>query len=83
MSEDPYLAPPAQQAADGADPLLDEARALLGAAEGELREIERQIERLGLGTHANCVVCGAAIEPERLIASPTERRCAAHADVAD
>ena len=27
MSEDPYLAPPAQQAADSADPLLDEARA--------------------------------------------------------
>ena len=62
------------------DVALDEARALLEEAESELRKIEHAIEGLGLGTHASCAICGAAIEPERLMSSPTARRCAAHAE---
>lgn len=62
------------------DVALDEARALLAEAESELGRIEQTIDGLGLGTHASCSVCGGPIEPERLIASPTARRCAKHAE---
>gem|GEM_PF-6749687 len=62
------------------DIALDEAKALLRDAESELAKIEQTIESLGFGTHASCAICGGAIEPERLIASPTVRRCAAHAE---
>ena len=77
------FAPPQTSTRTGeptADVALDEAKALLRDAESELAKIEQAIERLGFGTHASCAACGGAIEPERLIASPTVRRCAAHAE---
>ena len=60
------------------DLAIDEARALLGDAERELRAIEQAIARLEQGTYSTCEVCGSPIEPERLVDEPTERRCGAH-----
>ncbi len=60
------------------DAALDDARALLAGAEAELRDIELAIDRLEAGTYSTCELCGAPIEPERLGAVATERRCGAH-----
>ena len=60
------------------DQAIDEARALLGDAERELRAIEQAIARLEEGTYSTCEVCGSPIEPERLVDEPTGRRCGAH-----
>jgi RNA polymerase-binding transcription factor DksA len=60
------------------DLAIDEARALLGDVERELRAIEQAIARLEQGTYSTCEVCGSPIEPERLVDEPTGRRCGAH-----
>jgi DnaK suppressor protein len=60
--------------------LLAAALALVAEAEAALGDVERALERLEQGTYVQCEVCGAAIEPTVLNASPTTRRCAAHAE---
>jgi RNA polymerase-binding protein DksA len=42
---------------------------------GELRDVERALQRIRDGTYGTCVQCGADIEPERLNAQPTALRC--------
>lgn len=41
----------------------------------ELREIEDALERIRTGGYGVCEACGETIEPERLDAYPTARRC--------
>lgn len=49
--------------------------ALVSAAEQELADIDRAVERLQAGTHDRCERCGGAIPDERLRARPTTRTC--------
>lgn len=50
----------------------------LDAAERDVEDVERALERLDAGTHATCEVCGSPIDPDVLAESPTTRTCAAH-----
>lgn len=43
----------------------------------EIRDVERALRRLALGTYGTCVSCGQPIERERLEVNPTANRCAA------
>lgn len=49
--------------------------ALVAAAEQQLTDIDRAVERLHEGIHDRCEVCEGAIAPERLRARPTARTC--------
>ena len=51
----------------------------LDAAERDVDDVERALERLDAGTHGTCEVCGSPIDPDVLAESPTTRTCAAHA----
>lgn len=44
--------------------------------DAELAEIASALARLDAGTFGHCEVCGKPIDPERLEARPTARRCA-------
>jgi len=68
----------AEPSTSSPDTAIDDARTLAVEAETELGAIELAIERLARGTYASCELCGSPIGPERLAASPTERRCGAH-----
>ncbi|MGD0219300.1 MAG: TraR/DksA C4-type zinc finger protein [Acidimicrobiales bacterium] len=68
----------AKKAAPPPESALDEARVLVAEVEAELGAIEQAIERLEKGTYSTCELCGSPIEPERLVAAPTERRCGEH-----
>jgi DnaK suppressor protein len=48
---------------------------LVSAAEQELVDIERAVERVRSGMHDRCEVCGGEIPAERLRARPMTRRC--------
>lgn len=60
--------------------LLAAALALVAEAEVALSDVERALERLEQGTYAQCEICGGTIEASVLVASPTARRCVAHAE---
>jgi DnaK suppressor protein len=47
--------------------------------EASLAAIERAIDGFDDGTYGVCEICGHAVEPERLTARASERRCATHA----
>jgi DnaK suppressor protein len=49
--------------------------ALVAAAEQELVDVDRAVERLEAGVHDRCEVCGGPIPHERLRARPTARTC--------
>jgi len=50
----------------------------LDAAERDVDDIERALDRLDDGSHGMCEVCSAPIDPEVLAASPTTRTCDKH-----
>ena len=41
----------------------------------EITDIEGALARIGQGTFGECIVCGNAIDPARLKAYPTAKRC--------
>lgn len=49
--------------------------ALLACAARELRDLESALGRLAEGSYCQCIECGLDIEPARLLALPTARRC--------
>lgn len=52
-----------------------EAETLAGRLRDALGEVEAAIARLRDGTYGLCEVCGKPIDPARLEAKPTARRC--------
>jgi RNA polymerase-binding transcription factor DksA len=50
----------------------------IDAAERDVDDIEKALERLDAGTHGTCEVCGKPIPADVLAASPTTRTCAEH-----
>lgn len=60
-----------------ADLLVDVNLAEVARDVGEIRDIERALRRMALGTYGTCVSCGQPIERERLEVYPTANRCAA------
>ncbi|HWD24326.1 MAG TPA: TraR/DksA C4-type zinc finger protein [Acidimicrobiales bacterium] len=51
----------------------------LDEVEASLAAIERALEGFDDGSYGKCEICGKPIEPERLAAHASTRRCAAHA----
>ena len=49
--------------------------ALVSAAERELADVDRAVERVRSGTHDRCETCGGEVPAERLRARPTARTC--------
>jgi len=49
--------------------------ALLSAAEQELVDVDRAVERVRSGIHDRCETCGGEVPPERLRARPATRTC--------
>jgi RNA polymerase-binding transcription factor DksA len=43
----------------------------------EVRDISAALERIAAGNYGACIDCGVAIDPARLLAWPTARRCTA------
>lgn len=54
-----------------------EVEALAGQLKESLHEVEEALERLRRGDYGVCESCGKQIEPARLEAKPTARRCIA------
>jgi DnaK suppressor protein len=72
---DPVSPDAAEQAVEREpDEVLDGLETTLVA---ELRETEGALERLATGTYGVCAACGEPIDPARLRALPTARRCMA------
>jgi RNA polymerase-binding transcription factor DksA len=49
--------------------------AISDSARAELEQVNGALRRLASGRYGTCVVCGEAIEPERLAAVPYTDRC--------
>jgi DnaK suppressor protein len=58
---------------------------LVSAAEQELVDVDRAVERVRSGIHDRCEACGGEIPAERLRARPATRTCVgcAHTDTAE
>jgi len=56
---------------------------ILGQVEGELRDVERALQRLDDGTYGRCEVCREPIADERLEAIPAARFCVQHQHLAE
>jgi RNA polymerase-binding transcription factor DksA len=50
----------------------------LDAAERDVEDVEKALQRLDDGTYGTCEICGEAIADELLAAEPSRRTCAAH-----
>jgi len=50
-------------------------QAIEQSASGELRNIERALQRLEVGTFTLCEKCGAEIDADRLVAVPYATQC--------
>ena len=50
----------------------------LDAAERDVEDVEKALERLDDGTYGTCETCGEPIADELLAANPSRRTCAAH-----
>ena len=50
----------------------------LDAAERDVDDVEKALQRLDDGTYASCEVCGAPIAEELLAENPARRTCSAH-----
>lgn len=72
LAYDPNFADTSQVTAE-----RGEAEALAGRLREALSEVESAIARLADGTYGRCEVCGNQIDPARLEAKPTARRCMA------
>jgi DnaK suppressor protein len=59
-----------------ADLLVDVNLVAVTREVGEIRDIERALLRMALGTYGTCVSCGEPIERGRLEVYPTANRCA-------
>lgn len=55
--------------------LIDTDHAAIGRDLGEIRSIERALERIAQGTYGRCIECGDQIPAERLHANPSAERC--------
>lgn len=64
---------PADEATETLEREQDES--ILDQFEGELKDIDRALERLDEGTYGTCEVCGKPIGDERLDAMPAARLC--------
>jgi hypothetical protein len=60
-----------------ADEVTDDA-ALLDQVNADLGAVDEALRRLDDGTYGVCEVCGAAIDPQTLAASPLQTVCATH-----
>jgi RNA polymerase-binding protein DksA len=71
------LAGPAPDPGDDsvADMLVDVGAAIVDRQVDEIREVEAALKRLAELDFGDCVDCGEEISFERLMASPTTRRC--------
>jgi RNA polymerase-binding transcription factor DksA len=58
-----------------ADLLIDLDLAVIDMHINELRDIEAAMRRLNVGAYGVCIECDDEIEPERLRACPTAKRC--------
>jgi RNA polymerase-binding transcription factor DksA len=72
----------ASTSTDGGDGAQIDAQGSVQQAEierdlDEVRDISAALERIASGDYGTCVACGEAIEPGRLQAWPTARRCTA------
>lgn len=70
----------ASTSTDGGDGAQIDAQASVRQAEierdlAEVRDIGAALERITAGSYGTCIDCDAAIEPSRLIAWPTAKRC--------
>lgn len=61
-----------------ADLLSDLNLAIIDQHIERLRDFERALERMAMGTYGACVECGQPIGYKRLEAYPTAERCLAH-----
>ena len=57
------------------DELSDTENTLIGLHVEEVRDIEAALQRIADGTFGRCIDCGLEIEPDRLSAYPTCKRC--------
>jgi RNA polymerase-binding transcription factor DksA len=51
----------------------------LEEVDADLRAVEAALGRIDAGSYGRCEVCGGAIPPDALAASPLTRACEAHA----
>lgn len=58
-----------------ADTLLDADHAAVGRDLGEMRAIDRTLERIDAGDYGRCIDCAEQIAHERLQVNPTADRC--------
>lgn len=58
-----------------ADLLTDVRLAGMARDQDELRDVEAALARLHAGSYGICTDCGAAVDPARLEAFPTAKRC--------
>lgn len=59
------------------DPHAPEQSAL-ESIERDLLAADRALTRIEEGTYGSCVVCGASLEPDVLVADPLVEHCGAH-----
>jgi RNA polymerase-binding transcription factor DksA len=60
------------------EPLERDYGAALAEAERVLDGVDGALERLDAGTYGRCELCGAAIEDDRLAATPLVLTCGLH-----
>lgn len=75
-------ATPGHEVVDRKEEADERAAAVVHDAElerdlAELRDVDAARQRLAAGRYTECEDCGADIEPRRLLAQPTARRCMA------
>ena len=58
-----------------ADVQADVDHAMVGRDIQEIRDIDSALKRIETGDFGTCMDCGAPIEPERINAYPTAKRC--------
>lgn len=60
------------------DQLLVRGTKLGESARGELRQIDRALERLEAGTYGTCETCGEKVDTEQLRVTPYSVACRRH-----
>jgi DnaK suppressor protein len=58
-----------------ADILTHVDHAMVARDVAEMRDIDAALQRLAQGDFGSCIDCGTPIEPERIAAYPTAKRC--------
>ncbi len=57
-----------------------DAELLADTVAGQRRHVQEALDRLDAGSYGRCVLCGQAIDDERLEARPEAATCREHAD---